>query len=289
VKPAPFEYRRAGSVEEALALLGEHGDEARLLAGGQSLVPMMNLRLARPAVIVDIGRLELEGVELMEGRIRIGALTRHRRLVDDRKLAAAAPVIREAAHCIAHPTIRNHGTCGGSIANADPTAELTALALLLDGEVEVRSAQGARTISATELFVSAFVTALEPVEMITATVLRPPRDPWGGCFIELAERSGDYAIAAVGATVVLEGDTIADARLVLSGAEAIPVRAADAEALLRGERLTPELVRAAARAAPADHSSYGDVRASAEYRRYLLEVLAGEALTKAYGRAREAA
>ena len=284
MKPAPFEYVRAATTQEALAALAEHGDEARPLAGGQSLVPMMNLRLARPSVLVDINGLDangIGGIRLEGRRISLGALVRHAELLRHRPVIGQASVIEEAVACIAHPTIRERGTVGGSLAHADPTAELPVLAMLLDGEIEVRSLTDKRQLPAADFFRGAFATSLAAGELIVAVHLHLPSRPWGACFLEAAEREGDFALAAVGVRIELSGDTIAAAAVVLSGARSAPVRASAAEALLTGERPGAELAHAAARAAIDGVESYGDIRGSARYRRHLLSVLVEDAVQKA--------
>lgn len=281
MKPAAFDYMRAESADHALELLGRHAGDARLLAGGQSLVPMMNLRLARPAILIDIGRLPLAEITVVQGAIEFGALVRHRAALASREVAAVAPVIPIAIRHIAHPTIRNAGTAGGSIAYADPTAELAALLLLLDGEVVAQSAKASRTIPADEFFRGAFETSLRDDEMITTLRLRPPTVRHGSAFLEIAERHGDYAIAAVGVTIVADGGRVKEARIVLSGAEARPVRAREAEKLLQGQQLEGDTARAGATAAVTGRSAYGDIRATAEYRLALLESLTRRAIEQA--------
>lgn len=285
MKPASFDYFRADTVEHACQLLAEAGEDARLLAGGQSLIPMMNLRMARPSILVDIGRLPLADIDIRPGHVTIGALTRHRQVLEHDALRDAAPLFAETYEFIAHPTIRNLGTAGGSIAHADPTAELPALLVLLDGEIQATSSRGIRTVAAAEFFKSAFTTALRSDEMITMLTFRMPPRGWGGCFLELAERDGDFALAAVGVGVAREGDKIAEVRIVLTGAESIPIRATEAEAFLRGQVLTETRSREAAAAAIRDRRSYEDIRASAEYRRSLLSELTSRALLTAYQRA----
>jgi len=281
MKPPPFDYRRADSAEHALELLCRDAGDARLLAGGQSLVPMMNLRLARPAILIDIARLPLAGIAAAPGSIELGALARHRAVIESREIAALAPIIPAAMRQIAHPAIRNAGTAGGSIAYADPTAELAALLVLLDGEVIARSTRESRTIQAGEFFRGAFETALRDDEMITGLHFRPPAARHGSAFLEIAERDGDYAIAAVGVTLAAQGGRVTEARIVLSGAEARPVRASEAERLLLGERPEGEAARAAATAAIAGRSAYGDIRATAQYRLSLLETLTRRAVEQA--------
>ena len=285
MRPAPFDYALADDLDHALALLDEHGDEARPLAGGQSLVPMMNLRLARPEMLIDINRLPLDDVTVEDGTVRVGALVRHCKLLDDPMVAARAPVIAEAVREIAHPTIRNRGTIGGSIAHADPTAELPLLLLLLDGAVEARARGGARRIEAADFFRGAFTTALAPGEMVAGLEFRLPAGPWGGSFIEFAERRGDYAIVAVAAAVAVDGGRIREARLVCAGAESVPVRGGEAEQFLTGRVLDHNGAAEAGRIFAAAHDAYDDIRASAAYRRHLIAELTRRAVDTACARA----
>jgi len=285
MKPAPFTYIRADTAQHAVELLKQHGDDARLLAGGQTLVPMMNLRLSRTEYLIDIGRLPLNSIEAAPGLLKVGALTRHRQLIESREAAAVAPVVPQAMWHIAHPTIRNFGTAGGSVAYADPTAEICALVVLLDGDVVTLSAAGGRAIPAPDYFISAFQTALQPDEMVVAIHLRPPAGPHGSCFLEVSERKGDYAMAAAGAVVVVNDGAIAEARIVMSGAKSIPVRARAAEARLKGARLTDALVDEIGAIAVEGLDCYADIRASAEYRKSLLMSLVSRAVGRAYDRA----
>lgn len=289
MKPSAFEYIRAETAEHACALLVEHGEEARLLAGGQSLIPMMNLRLARPTMLIDIGRLPLNGIAINARRIRIGALTRHRALIEDPALRHAAPIFAEAARYIAHPTIRRHGTAGGSVAHADPTAEIPGLLMLLDGHVDATSQGGVRQIPARELFRGAFSTSLKPGEMITALHFQLPAGAWGSCFIELAEREGDFALAAVGAVIERSGERVTAARILLMGAESVPVRAGAVEASLVGAPITEAVAANAGASAAAAQRCYDDIRATAEYRRHLLAEFTRRALLSAYARGGAAA
>ncbi len=285
MKPAAFEYVRAETADHAVELLARYGDDARLLAGGQTLVPMMNLRLVRAELLIDIGRLPLAEVDASAGSIVLGALARHRNVLEHPQIAASAPVISDAMRHLAHPTIRNHGTAGGSIAYADSTAELCAMLVLLDGEVTARSVGLIRTIAVADFFLGAFTTALRQDEMIVSLRFKPPARKHGWCFLEMSERLGDYAIAAVGAVLAVEAGIVTYARIVLSGAEATPVRAGVAEGMLLGQRLTDELAREAAASAVAGHDAYSDIRASADYRRRLLERLTFKAVTTSYERA----
>lgn len=285
MKPSAFEYIRAETAAHACALLAEHGDEARLLAGGQSLIPMMNLRLARPAMLIDIGRLPLGEIAIDARSIRIGALTRHRSLIENAELRQAAPIFAEAARYIAHPTIRRHGTSGGSVAHADPTAEIPGLLALMDGHVEAVSQTGVRKIAAREFFRGAFDTSLKPGEMIVALHFARPAGPWGSCFLELAEREGDFALAAVGAAIERSGERVTAARIMLLGAESVPVRADAVEASLIGGAITDAVAAGAGAAVAAAQRCYGDIRATADYRKHLLAEFTRRALLAAYARA----
>jgi carbon-monoxide dehydrogenase medium subunit len=288
VKPPRFEYHRAGSVDEVVALLTEHGDEAKVLAGGQSLVPLLSLRLARPAHLVDVNRVAgLSDIHNGQG-LTVGATTRHRAIERSDVVRAANPLLADAVRFIGHGAIRNRGTIGGSVAHADPAAELPAVLLALDGEVEARSARGTRTISASALFEGFLTTSLEPDELLTA--VRVPSWPGGGwSFNEFSRRSGDFAIVGVAATVRLDGKgTVGEARLAFSGVDQVPVRAAAAEAALVGQTPTGDLWKSAANTAAASLEPGSDIHGSSTYRKHLAAVLAERALTEAHDRARNA-
>jgi carbon-monoxide dehydrogenase medium subunit len=243
---------------------------------------MMNLRLARPSILIDIGRLPLTEISTAPDAITIGALVRHRELMANGVLAQSVPIVADAVRQIAHPTIRNHGTVGGSIAYADPTAELAALLALLDGQVVARSEKGPRTITTDDFFRGAFDTALQEDEMIVSLRFRPPKAKHGSAFLEISERQGDYAIAAVAALIVRSGDTVKEARIVLSGADSRPIRAREAERMVEGETITQMLAKDAAHVAMRSCQAYSDIRASAEYRRSLFETLVARALGRAW-------
>ncbi len=285
MKPAPFKYLRAETPRHAVELLHGYGDESRLLAGGQTLIPMMNLRLSRPEIIIDIGRLPLNRISAKPGSIAIGALTRHCEAIGHAGAASSSAILRQAMQNIAHPVIRNQGTAGGSLAYADPTAEICALAMLLDGQIEVLSVKGTRLIAAANYFLGAFTTSLAPDEMITAIHLNPPSVPHGACFLEVSERKGDYAIAAAGATIVIKDGAIADARIVMSGAASVPVRARQTERLLTGKTADRRLIEEMEASAVEGLDCYSDIRASAGYRKTLLKCLVGRALSEACAQA----
>ena len=287
MKPPNFDYARAESVDEAVSILARHVGGAKLLAGGQSLVPLLNFRLVRPALLVDINRVpSLAGIDEGDGALRIGALARHRQLEVSETVRARFPVLRAAVRHVAHLAIRNRGTLGGSLAHADPAAELPMIALLLDATLEISGPAGRRRLAAREFFRSALTTALDDAEMLTRVELPflPSGTGWG--FEEVARRAGDFALAAAAATLTLAGGKVAGARLAVMGAHDTPLRIPAAEALLAGEPPGGKAVRAAARAARDAVEPYDDLHASADFRRHLVEVLARRALEAAGRRAR---
>jgi carbon-monoxide dehydrogenase medium subunit len=277
-------------VEEAIDLLAEHGDEAKVLAGGQSLIPLLSLRLARPAYVVDINHVDDLGAIGNGTGLTLGALVRHRTLERSHLVRATNPLVAAAARCIGHAAIRTRGTIGGSLAHADPAAELPAVLLALDGEIEVRSTRGTRTVLASDLFQGRLMTSLEPDELLT-TVRIPalsPRRGWS--FLEFSRRSRDIAIVGVAATVRLGADgQIDEARLAFAGVDSTPRRSTDVESMLAGTAPSAELWSAAAHDAAAALEPMGDVHGSAGYRRHLAATLARRALEDAHRRALETA
>jgi len=282
MKPAPFSYHRARSADEAVSLLAELGDEAKLLAGGQSLVAMMNFRLARPAALVDISRLAgLRYVRAGGGGLRIGALALHRdleRLADPAVLSGFGMLPRAAGY-IGHYAIRAAGTFGGSIAHADPAAEWCMAALLFDAEIVARGPGGDRVIPAAGFFTGFLETGLRPDEMIVEVRLPAPRP--GAAICEFARRHGDFAIVAVAAAVDVTDGVCRDARVVLGGVAGTVQRAAAAEAALIGSAVDEAAIAAAAREAAAGVDPPGDIHGSAEYRRHLVGVLSARAIGEA--------
>ncbi len=288
MKPSRFRYFTARNVDEATTLLAEHGNEARVLAGGQSLVTLMNLRLAHPSVLVDINDIsELAYIRPLDGGLALGAMTRDAALERSPLAASRFPLLSEAARSIGHPAIRNRSTVGGSIAHADPAAELPTVMLALDAEFVVRNATSTRTIAAKDFFQGFFQTALESGELLTE--LRLPGLPArsGSAFVEFARREGDYALAGVAAIIALEEDgTIADARLSLCSVGPATVRPRAAEALLRGQHPGSEAWTAATAAVIAAlDDPPSDIHGSADYRRHLAGVLTARALALAAERA----
>jgi carbon-monoxide dehydrogenase medium subunit len=290
VKPPPFEYRVADSVEAAVAALAEAGGEAKILAGGQSLVPMLNFRLLRPAILVDINRVSgLAYIEEAGDAIRIGALTRHYQLETSSVIAEHLPVLSAAMAHVAHLAIRNRGTIGGSLSHADPAAELPMMALLLDATLGIASRRGRRTVKARDFFLGALSVALEADELVTEVVFPklPSGTGWG--FEEVSRRHGDFALAAVAATLTVADGKIGEARIAIAGADERAVRASEAEALLQGKSLDGALREAACESALACVTANTDLHASSDYRQHLVGVLTGKALDAAWQRAREAA
>jgi carbon-monoxide dehydrogenase medium subunit len=288
MKPAPFDYFSPATVDEALALLVAHGGDAKPLAGGQSLIPAMNFRLARPAVLVDLNRIsELAYVRAESGGIAVGAMTRQRAVERSDVVARAAPLLAEAMPSIAHPQIRNRGTVGGSIAHADPSAELPAVMLALDARFRAKSASGERSIPAGEFFKGMLETALEPGELLVEIALSPLPARSGTAFLELARRHGDYALVGVAATVTLDPrGRCKAARLSLLSVGDGPVLATEAGKVLAGQTPSEELLRAAGDAAARrDVDPPSDIHASAAYRRQLVAVLTRRALGRAFERA----
>ncbi len=290
MKPAPFEYQAPRTAEEAVALLAEHGDEAKVLAGGQSLVPLMNMRLARPAVIVDInGIAALDYITPGPGVLRIGALTRQRTAEASRLVAEQCPLLRDALHLVGHVQIRSRGTIGGSIAHADPSAELPAVLAVLGGEVTVHGPRGTRVISAQDLFVTYLTTALDARELL-AEVRFPALPPGAGwAWLEIARRHGDFALVGVGVVLTARAGVITEARIGLTGVGPAPVRVRDAERLLAGRAASEALWEEAAAAVRAGAEPDSDIHASAEYRRHVAGVLTRRALRQAFAGVTEAA
>jgi aerobic carbon-monoxide dehydrogenase medium subunit len=284
MKPPPFRYVRPSTLEEAISFLGQHGGEAKILAGGQSLMPLLNFRMLKPAVLVDINRIPGLGYieETDAGAVRIGCLTRHYALETSSVLKARFPVIAAAMMHVAHLAIRNRGTIGGSLAHADPAAELPMLAVLLDAQITIRAAGRARKLDAKDFFVAPLTTALEEDEMVTEIALPGLGSGMGWGFEEFALRPGDFAFAAAGAMIRVRNGHAVEARLALMGVDEVPVRASEAEGLLIRESYGDDLIAAAAESARAAVNPNTDLRASADYRRQLVLALTQRALASAW-------
>jgi len=289
MKPAPFRYIAAISLPQALALKSEYGDEAKYLAGGQSLIPTMNFRLSRPAILIDInGVAELAGIRPSAATIRIGALTRYRALQRDPALTRLFPLIGEALPHIAHPQIRNRGSIGGNLSHADPASELPAIALALRARFRVQAEARERWIDASDFFVGGLTTALEPDEMLVEIELPLPPPRTGACFLEIARRKGDFAIAGVAAMVTLDAhDRCSDIRLTLCGVGETPVDASAVAAGLVGQLPAEAAIRDIASSVRAMIDPGGSVHATADYQRHVAGVLTERALQSACQRVRD--
>ena len=280
MKPPPFVYVAPTSLDEAVTALAEHGEDAKVLAGGQSLLPLMSLRLARPTALIDLnGVAELSSIAV-NGMTAIGAMTRHRAVERSADVAKQVPLLAAAVPYIGHVAIRTRGTIGGSLAHADPAAELPAIALALDATFEATSTRGTRTISAADFFVGYFTTALEADEILTKVTF-PNAAPGTGVSVqEMARRHGDFAVVAAAASVAPGGDV----RIALINVSDRPVRAVEAEAAMRQGAPIDEVAALAAR----DLEPTADLHASAAYRRSVAQVLVRRALTEAAARAKDA-
>jgi aerobic carbon-monoxide dehydrogenase medium subunit len=291
MKPAPFEYVDARTLDAAVALLARHGDEARLLAGGQSLVPLMNMRLARPRVVIDLNRVaSLAYIRETDGGLAIGAMTRQAAVEHSRPAADRWPLLVEALALAGHPAIRNRGTLGGSLAHADPAAELPAAVLALDGRVTLAGPHGERTVEARAFFRGALTTAMAPDEILTEVALPPLPSRTGACFLEVARRHGDFALVAVAAVATLDATgACTRARLAFAGVGSTPLRVERAEALLAGRGADAALFAEAARVVSGGLEPDSDLHASADYRREVAGTLTRRALARAWERAGRAA
>jgi CO/xanthine dehydrogenase FAD-binding subunit len=289
MKPAPFEYLAPDTLEEALALLAEHGSEAKILAGGQSLIPSMNFRVLQPGMLIDINRIEgLDGIQTTDaGGVSLGAMARQASLEHDPIIAEFAPLLHETLPHIAHPQIRNRGTIGGSLVHADPASELPVYALARDARMYIRSAEEERWVDASDFFLGMFTTALNSDEMLVEIEISPPPAGFGWSFQEMARRRGDYAMMGVAAWLVMASDgTCTEARLVYLNAGDGPVRAKEAEAALKGKQVGADaFLEAATIASEQEIDPFGSVHATESFQRHLAHVLTRRALQTAHVRA----
>jgi carbon-monoxide dehydrogenase medium subunit len=283
VKPSPFDYLAARDLPEALGALADHTGEARVLAGGQSLVPAMNFRLATPSLVVDLNRIEgFAGVHVDGEELVIQSLARHRDLEVPATEDATSVLLARMSHLVGHLPIRVRGTFAGSIAHADPAAEWCMVAVALDATIVARSVRGTRRIAAADFFESLFTTALATDEIITEVRLPLLRNAGIG-FREKSHTAGDFATVATVAACKVGGGVLSDVRLAIAGAAPTPVRAKRAESILDGHEATPDVVAVAARAAAKDVDPVSDATCSADYRRHLVDVLTRRALDDALG------
>jgi carbon-monoxide dehydrogenase medium subunit len=284
--PASFAYHAASSVDEAIRLLQQHGDEAKILAGGHSLIPLMKLRLTEPGVIVDIGGIaELRGVRPRDGGVAIGALTTHTTVGSDAGLAGY-DALQEAARAVGDVQVRNRGTIGGSLTHADPGGDLPAAVLALDAEIALRGPSGERTVKADDFFQGLLTSDVGEDEVLTEVRVRRPAERTGTAYVKFPNPASGYAVVGVAAAVTLSADgTVTDAHIGITGAGDHAVRATAAENALKGQRLTPETIASAANLAADGIDPLEDIHASGEYRLQLTKVFAKRALERAAQRA----
>ena len=286
MKPAKFDYHAPASVDEALGLLGRYDGEAKLLAGGQSLVPLLNFRLSRPAALIDLNRIPaLAYIRSENGELRLGAMTRQRTIEFSPAVAERIPLLTEATRWVGHLPIRSRGTIGGSLAHADPSAEYPAVLVGLGGSVVARGPRGERTIAAGELFQTYLTTTLEPDEILVEVRLPAPPAGAGYAFEELARRHGDFALVGIAAVIGRRGERCTLARLATSGAGPVPIRLRAAEEILERDGLGDAAIAAAARRASELVAPDSDIHASADYRRHLAGVLTERAIKRALTKA----
>ena len=287
MKPPPFRYERPEGLEEALALLATYGDEAKVLAGGCSLVPMLNMRLARPEVLVDVNRIDgLAGVHAEDGTVSTGAMLRQSALERSPQLRGALPLVAACAPYIGHFVTRNRGTVGGSLAHADARGELPLALLTLGGSVLARSQRGKRSITAEDLFLYHFTSALEPDELLCEVRWRAAGPGWGYGFAEMAQRHGDYALAMAACTLRRRNGSVAEARLGLGAVADRPLLAVEAASALVGQNLDgpggAAVVTEAAGLAAAAAEPFEDLHASVAYRRHLVRLLSEQVIRQAW-------
>jgi CO/xanthine dehydrogenase FAD-binding subunit len=286
VKPVDFDLHQPATVAEAVALLGRYGDDAKVLAGGQSLVPLLNFRLARPDHVIDIGRVPgLAGLRRTPAGLEVGAMVPQAVAERSPEVAADCPLLAAALPHVAHPPIRTRGTVGGSLAHADPAAELPSVAVALDATFAVVSARGHREIAARDFFGGYLTTALESDELLVSVRFPAAPPGTGAAFHEVSRRRGDFAIAGAAAQVTVTDGVIAQARVCLSAVAGVPLRCAGSEQVLAGARADPATLRSAAQAALDGLDPAGDLHATAAYRRHVAGVLLRRAVAEAFGRA----
>ena len=280
--PSSFEYHRADTLDEALALLAEHGDDAKVLAGGQSLIPMMKLRFAYPGHLIDVNRVPgLDGIGEVDGELRIGALVRHNQLAASEVVRGRYPTIAATAPQIADPLVRNLGTIGGSISHADPAGDLGSTMLAVGASVVLRSAGAERVVPIGEFLVDTFTTSIEPNEMLTEIRVPTPPPRSGGTYLKLERKVGDWATVGAAVSMTLSNGTIARAGIGLTGVGLKNLQPTEAEAMLAGSEATDEVFAEAGRMAAAITSPVADVRGSEEYKRHMVEVYVRRGLATA--------
>lgn len=284
--PGEFDYLAPATIDEAIAALAEHGDDAKILAGGQSLIPAMRFRLASPATLIDINGLgDLDYVREVDGHLAIGAMTREHTLETSALIAASYPLLYDAAGVIADPLVRNRATVGGNLAHADPANDHPAVMLAYEARVIAQGASGTRAIAIDDFFVGLFETALAPNELLTEIRVPAPRAGSGGAYLKFERKVGDYAVAAVAVQLTLSDNRCSAIRIALTNVSPVPMRSRQAEQALIGQELTDDLLEVAGRAAAVECDPSSDLRGAAEYKRDLVRVLTKRAIRKAAGRA----
>ena len=286
MKPPKFDYHAPASVDEAIALLQRYGGDAKILAGGQSLVPLLNFRLSRPAALIDLNRIpSLAYIRSHDGEVRFGAMTRQRTIEFSPLVAQRVPLLTEATRWVGHLPIRSRGTIGGSIAHADPSAEYPAVLSALDGSIVARGPKGERTVAAGELFQSYLTTSLAAEEILVEVRISAMPARAGYAFEELARRHGDFALVGIAAVIARDGERCTLARLATSGTGPVPIRLRDAEQILARDGLGEAAIEAAGRRASELVEPDSDIHASSDYRRHLTGVLTTRAIKRALAKA----
>jgi len=286
--PAAFDYRAPTSLDEALAILAERGDEAKVMAGGQSLIPLLKLRFSRPELVVDIARIPaLNTIKKDDGHVAIGALARHVDVEQSKELAGSAPMMVEAARWIADPLVRNRGTLVGSICHADPAGDWGSVLLAMHADVVARSRSGERVIHATEFFKGPFETALKSDEVVTEVRVPVGKGRGGGAYLKLERKVGDFATVAVAVHLHLDGNKVQTAGIGMTAVGPTNIKATEAEKVLLGEEPTDEVIAEAARLAAAAAEPKDDIRGTAAYKKDVVRVFVQRGLKTAIGRARE--
>jgi len=287
VYPAEFEYFAPRSVSEALELLGRYGEDAKILAGGQSLLPMMKLRIAGPKYLIDVNRIDgLGGLRRESGRLVIGALCRHADIAGSALVREQLPLMADAAQLTADVQVRNRGTVAGSLAHADPAGDWPAALLALDTEVHIAGRAGTRTVPLHEFIVDAYTTQLETAEMVVGVSVTIPPPPSGGAYVKFEKRAGDFAVASVGVQVTLDGDRCRSVAISLGALGPTAIRARAAEESLEGDAPSAGRLDAAARLVQEAAQPFADTRGSVDYKRHLAGVLFSRAFAAALDRAR---
>ena len=287
MKPAQFNYHRPESIDEALTLLEQHGDEAKILAGGQSLVPLLNLRLASPEHIIDINRInDLDYIRVQDGYLAIGALTRHQQVEYSELVRKNCPLLAECVFHIGHVAIRTRGTVGGSVVHADPTAEIPLVLTVMDGEIGIRDSAGLRYVKPEQFFLTFLTTAIGSGELLAEIRIPLIEGNLGTSFLEVARRHGDFALVSAAAVVVLDDEgTISRVRLGLGGVDGVPFLSQSIPEMLMGKKPSTELIEQATRSLYDEVSPISDLHASETYRREVSVTLARRTLTQAVERA----